>query len=159
LPRANELVEQHPVLTMRFKPLTYRANFGIGIFQHPNIGRWPVKDGNGMAPIFHIPVHVRHFRTQQTIRLSPDLMRGAVVDPQSPGPAANIHAQRLPGKGGLKYPLTRITGKKEAVGSLTAYCRQKPQLGHTDILGLIHHGKIKRRVATFGYGQWYASAL
>jgi hypothetical protein len=44
-------------------------------------------------------------------------MRCPIVDSQCPGPPADINAKRLPRKGLLEDPLTKVPGKEKAVES------------------------------------------
>jgi hypothetical protein len=79
---------------------------------------------------------------EQAVRLGADLVGGAVVELQGAGTAPDIDAQGQPGEGGLKDALPQVTGEEEPVGTLGAQGGQKPQLGHADILGLVHQHKL-----------------
>ena len=74
-------------------------------WENPDLGCGAVEDRNSIASDFNIAVGVGNFGAQQPVGQSPDLMRGAVVDAQGAGSAANIDAQGLPRERLLEDPL------------------------------------------------------
>ena len=71
-------------------------------------------------------------------------MRRAVVDPQRVGSPAHVDAERPPGERRLEDPLSEIPGEEQAARPAPAEGRQKPQLRHADVLGLVDHAEVER---------------
>ena len=57
-----------------------------------------IEYGDGAGSPVGVAVHIRGLGRQQPVRLPPDLMGGAVVDPQGVRAAADIDPQGSPGE-------------------------------------------------------------
>ncbi len=93
-----------------------------------------------------IAIDIGDFRPQQSVRLHPDLVGGAVIDMQRARAAADIDAERLPGKGLLEDALAQVAGEEQAVGALAAQRGEKAQLRDADILRFIDHDVFEGRM-------------
>ena len=83
---------------------------------------------------------------QQPVRLPPDLMGGVLVDPQGVRAAADVDPQGAPGERRLEDPLTEVAGEEQGVRAPGAEGGKKAQLGHADVLRLVHHAELERRM-------------
>ena len=61
-------------------------------------------------------------------------------------PAADVHAQRAPRERLLEDPLAEVAREEERVGPIAPEGGQKPRVGHADVLRLVHHREMERRV-------------
>jgi hypothetical protein len=90
-----------------------------------------------------VAIDIRDFRAQEPISLFADLVRGPVIDLQGSGPAADVHAQGLPGKGLLEDPLAQVAREEQGIGPRRAQRRQEAKLGHADVLGFVYHCEVE----------------
>ena len=73
-------------------------------------------------------------------------MGGAVVDPQGERSPADVDPQGAPGERRLEDPLAEVTGEEQSVRAPGAEGGQEAQLGHSDVLRLVHHAELERRM-------------
>ena len=109
-------------------------------------GAGPIEHRHRRSALLRVAVDVGQLRRQEPVGLSPDLMRRAVVDPQRMGSPAYVDAERPPGERRLEYPLSEIPGEEQAVRPAPAQGRQEPQLRDADVLGLVDHAEVERRM-------------
>ena len=135
-----------PSLFLSFNQAATALCFLLNGIEHPDIRIWPIEHGNRAAAVINIAVHIHDFRPEQTVCLHSNLVGGAIVNAQRLRSAADVNTQRLPGERGLENALPQIASEKETIGPVTAQCRQKSQLCDTDVLRLIDHDKLERRM-------------
>ena len=113
------------------------------VFNDLDHGRRSVEDGHGSAPALGKSVNVGNGLRQQAVGLRPDLVRGAVVDPQRVRPAAYINAERLPRKRRLEDALAKIASEKQAIRPPCRKRREKTHRSDAQVLRLIGNDKVE----------------
>jgi len=76
-----KLMRQHAGLGVLGQPIGDCFGFVRLGRQYKNRRRWTVENGNGVATVLAVAVNVSDFRAEQSVGLSADLVRRAVVDP------------------------------------------------------------------------------
>src|SRR5262245_9001132 len=69
-----ELVRYDSTLSMAGKPEADCLGLSFLAVEDANLRRRTVKDGDRIVPLFTVTVDVRYFRSQQPVRLHPDLV-------------------------------------------------------------------------------------
>ncbi len=105
-------------------------------------GVWAVEDGDGAAAILGVAVDVGDDGWEEAVGLTTDLVGGSVVDAEDVGAAADVNAERFPGKGGLEDALAEVAGEEEAVGLDAGEGGEEAELGDADVLGFVDDGEI-----------------
>src|SRR5438128_2493299 len=72
-------------------------------------------------------------------------MRGAVIDSQARGAAANIDPELLPREWLLEDPLAEVTGEEESVWPAAAKRCDKTQLRNADVLRFVDDDVVEDR--------------
>ena len=138
-----DLVRQHACLCAFGNPVANRLDFLVLAPERLNCRRRTVENGNRIAAVLAVAIHVGHDGAEQAIRLRADLVRGAIVDAQSARAAANIDAERLPRERLLEDALAEVAGKEQRIGTAAAQRGQEPQVGDADILRLVHDREVE----------------
>jgi hypothetical protein len=99
--------------------------------------------GHRPSAILRGAITVGDLGRKEAVSSLSNLMGSPVVYFQVARPAANIDSDRLPGKGLLKDSLSGIPCKEECIWPAATESAKTAQLGHGDVLRLVHHSEIE----------------
>ena len=143
-------MRQHAGLRLLGEPAADRFDLFAFALQLPNRRRRAVENGDGIAALLAVAIHIRHFRPEQPIRLHADLVGGAIVDAQRAGSAANIHAKGFPGERLLEDALAEVAGEKQAFGRSAPERGEESQVRDGDVLRLVNDREVEWRILALG---------
>ena len=146
-----EFVRHHARFRAFGNPIADKRRFLALALERANLGRRAVENGNRIAPILAVAIHVGHDRAQKAVRLRADLMGSAIIDAQGARASADIDAQSLPRERLLEDALPEIAGEKERVGATSPQGGKEPDMGDADILRLVHDREIEDGLLGFRY--------
>src|SRR5690606_17393817 len=106
----------------------------------------PIENGNGLCTTLEIAVDIDDLILQQSIGMDANLVRGPIVDAECPRSTTDVDPQRFPRERLLKNPLPKVAGKEERRRASGTECSKKSELRYGEVLTLIDHRKVVRRV-------------
>ena len=137
---------RHTLFDPRRQPLRNRVDLRVLVLADLDLGRRAVKDGDSIGPDFAIAVRVGDLGPEESVGDSPDLVGGAVVHAQGARTALYLHPERLPREGRLEDPLAQVSREEEPVRPTPAESGKEPELGHGEVLCLVHDREVVGRM-------------
>src|SRR6266496_2643988 len=104
----------------------------------------PIEYRDRSKAFFFHAIDITHHFGQEPVRGLANLVRGSIIDLECVGPSAHLYAELVPRERLLENPLTKVASKEQSVCTCWRNGREQPQLGHAQVLSLVHHDMRER---------------